>query len=261
MSLIGVLLLASCGKTETSTDTQTTTSAGQHTGTTTNKDPCLKVATMTMDMVYGWSAATQKTVPVIDTQNQLPIRSTFRVSLGGREWDGDTSLPGQPDRWCFVEWTIDGMSDDGLSPGSLLSLSGLEQGMGTTNCGRESAPGASDLVDICPRFFGDQDPVAVMSTQNWQFRFGGEVGAAVDGIPIYFAPAGYVEENFWGSDVSSNLFSRIDSLSYGWKIDEYGATILDQDDQTVKFLRSEVEGPEGLPDGVYFDVIPWIFSI
>ena len=111
------------------------------------KPVCLKAGTMTMSMKFGWDGALQQTAPVINSQSGLPERSYFRVNLGSDSWDGDTSVPGTPDVWCFVEWNIDGWTNDGHNFRT-LALSGIEVGSAVTNCGQESAPGASDMVPI-----------------------------------------------------------------------------------------------------------------
>lgn len=254
--------LVACGKGDETGDSVPTVPMVTDTGSTTTSRPaCLDPGTMTLDMLYGWDAVERATRPVIDSANDLPVRSLFRANLGPFDWDGDTSLPGQPDRWCFVQWTIDDWSDDGLNPGSILSLSGVDPGQAVTNCGRESAPGAQDEVALCKRAFGGEDPIVYMSSMNWTFRFGGELQPAVEGVPYYFQTAGYTEENFWGSDMGSSMFAPIDTLTYGWPIDAYGNTMLDQDGAPLKYTRAEVEGPDGLPSGLYFHVIPWIFGI
>lgn len=254
--------LVACGKGTETGDSMPVVPTGTDTATTPTSEPgCLDPGTMILDMVYGWDAADRTTRPVVDTVNSLPVRSLFRANLGPYDWDGDTSLPGQPDRWCFVQWTIDDLADDGRNPGKLLSLSGLDAGQAVTNCGRESAPGAQDEVTLCERAFGGEDPIVAMTSMDWAFRFGGEVAPSVSEVTDYFLAAGYVYENFWGSDMASDEFPAIDTLTYGWPIDAYGNTVLDVDGAPVKFTRAEVEGPDGLPSGLYFHVIPWIFGI
>ncbi len=254
--------LAACGKGEETGDSVPATTTPTDTGApTTSRPACLDPGTVTLDMLYGWDATSRTTRPVVDSSNGLPVRSTFRANLGAFDWDGDTSLPGQPDRWCFVQWTIDDWSDDGRNPGALLSLSGVDPGQAVTNCGRESAPGAQDEVAWCNRAFDGEDPIVYMSALNWTFRFGGDLQPSVEGIPYYFLSAGYVEENFWGSTLGSDLFYSIDTVSYGWPIDDYGNTVLDDEGAPVKFTRAEVEVVEGLPSGLYFHIIPWIFGI
>ena len=224
-------------------------------------DPCLEVGTLTMDMTFGWDAKVGQTRPMINSASQLPIRSNFRVNIGSRDWDGDTSLPGAPDRWCFVEWNIDNWEPDPNGPGPILSLSGIEVGQGVTNCGRESAPGASDFVPMCGDYFGEDDPVHVMSPNNWEFDFGGPVPLSVSGIPYYFLAAGYTDDNFWGSSIDSSFFNAIDTLTYGWVVDEYGQTVLDDEDAPLKLTRDDFESVDGVPSGLYFHIIPWIFPL
>lgn len=224
-------------------------------------EDCLDIGTFTMDMVFGWDAKDGLTRPMIDSNSQLPVRSAFRMNLGSQTWDGDTSLPGAPDRWCFIEWNIDNLPADPTGTGPILSLSGVEVGQGVTNCGRESAPGASDLVPLCGRFFGEDDPVQVMTPNGWQFDFGGPVPLSVSGIPSYFVSAGYTEDNFWGSSADSDLFNPLDTLTYGWAVDDLGQTILDEENSPVKLTRDDFESVDGVPSGLYFHVIPWIFPL
>ncbi len=261
--LPALALAAACGPGTTSTGVPTGTSTGEPGGKKgKNKgEPCLDIGTMTMDMQFGWDATTGRTAPAVDGNTGLPELSYFQVNLGSPEWDGDTSLPGAPDRWCFVRWGIDGWADDGLGTSAVLSMSGIEVGRGVTNCGRESAPGASDFVPLCGDYFGDDDPVAVMSPNNWGFHFGGALDPSVQGIPSYFAPAGYTPDNFWGSDVTSSLFTRVDTLTFGWAVDEQRVIKVDEDNAPVKLTRAEFEDPQGVPSGLYVHVIPWIFRL
>lgn len=259
-----VLALCACGMNNADTGYLVQPDPTETTDDKKNKKPkedCLDIGTMTMDMTFGWDAKEGLTKPMINTLSGLPVRSSFTVFLGARDWDGDTSLPGAPDRWCFVEWTIDNWSADPAGFGDTMSLSGVDVGQGVTNCGRESAPGASDFVPLCGDYFGDEDPVVAMTPYAWEFGFGGLVPMSVAGIPYYFQSAGYTEENFWGSGVDSSLFNRIDTLTYGWAVDDDGQTILGYDGTPVKITRDEFDSVDGVPSGLYFHLIPWIFPL
>lgn len=133
---------------------------------------CLEVGTIHVDLAFGFDAAAGQVVPV-----QLAgatIRPEFRLAFGPRGWDGDTSQPGAPDRWCYVAWDLTGTGDLNTDPAFWFAARADGGVPGTTTCGQESRPGAGDRVDLCDA--GSFEPAGLLGPYaqgGWTIRLGG----------------------------------------------------------------------------------------
>ncbi len=264
------LTIAACGSDKDACDPATEecgTGTGTGTGTgggNTNKDSvtdpeCLQVATMFMDLEFGYNAGSGTLVP--SSINGTNIPSTYRLSWGDANWQGDTSLPGPPDNWCFIEWSIDGATNTNTDPQWYFGLGNVNAANGISNCGQESTPGAGDMVTLCNTDFFGGDPVGEFTAANWSFLFGGaytsDYQASVDQLAAY----GYEQNDFWGGQLAFDFYAApVDFLSWGLETDGTGAVVLDGNMDPIRWNNSNVGGPGGLQTGFYQTFIGVYFT-
>lgn len=249
--------------TATGSGTGTGTGAGTGTGTGTVTGPCLDIGTMFFDQTIGWDATAGRTAS-FDSGNGSPTLSDLTFTFGPAGWNGDTTGPPGPDRWCFVELDITGLPDSNADPSWWLEVVVPPGTPGTTNCGQDSAPGAGDGVTLCGGHFTTPDPVSEMAALGWSTAIGGPVPAAHAGIPVTFAPYGYSADNFWGSELRGQMMpgGAYGTLGFGHRVDAtmtvIGGAIGDPDQHTT---QTAPDGVGGLSSGVYHHIIPVYFTL
>lgn len=259
-SLSLLIALAGCGSGKDSVP-----ATGNPTGTpgATNKDStpvdieCLNLTTMFIDMDFGWDATAGQIIPV--NINGNVVAPVFRLEWGDAGWTNDTSVPGPPDNWCFIEWDLTGMNNSNTDPAYWFQVVVSDPNRAISNCGQESAPGANDMVTLCDPDFFYGDP-ASFSDGLWTTKLGGEPeGYALDAIP-YLTPYGYVEENFFGATMSFEFYGApVEVLAWGSQIDGSGNVIVDGD-TFAHWTKYEVQGPGGLQSGFYQLYYPTYFT-
>lgn len=264
-SLSLLMVLAGCGDKDAVTPT-TGAATGAATGGGNNKDStggpdpeCLDITTMFIDMDFGWDAAAGTIIPV--NINGTTLDPVFRLEWGPPGWTNDTSLPGPPDNWCFLEWDLTGMTNSNTDPAYWFQVVVSDPSRASSNCGQESSPGAGDMVTLCDADFFYGDPAAAFSGGNWTTKIGGDPeGYALDAIP-YLEPYGYVEENFFGATMSFEFYGNpVEVLSWGSQIDNSGNVLLDGNNAFIHWTRYEVQGPGGLVSGFYQLYYPTYFT-